>query len=142
MRPSEYLSVGYAYNMVRQDQEPSKRLTFAETAILCKLALRDEPMRICDLADWQGVSHPTMTSRNTSQTSGMSREAREMTTAGSSSAEFPKPAERASSLSSKGCMPASRANGPLHEHRQECWRGSSDRWEPCLVTQATSFSLP
>ena len=63
MEMRDYLSIRRAYNLVRQRIEPSKRVTFSEFAILCRLSLTDKTMRTSDIAEYQGCLRPTMTHR-------------------------------------------------------------------------------
>ncbi len=63
MELREYMSVRRAYNLVRQDTESERRLTFEEFAILCRLGNSDEPVKTSDIADYQGALRPTMTHR-------------------------------------------------------------------------------
>jgi DNA-binding MarR family transcriptional regulator len=60
---NEYMSVRRAYNLVRQDQPSSVRLTFEEYAILCHLANIDGELKTSQIADYQGVLRPTTTHR-------------------------------------------------------------------------------
>ena len=63
MELREYMSVRRAYNLVRQDTESDRRLTFEEFAILCRLDNSEEPIKTSDIADYQGALRPTMTHR-------------------------------------------------------------------------------
>ncbi|MBR3158133.1 MAG: MarR family transcriptional regulator [Atopobiaceae bacterium] len=63
MELREYLSIRRAYNLVRQQTETSRRLTFEEFAILCKLDMTDFPVKTSDIAEYQGALRPTMTHR-------------------------------------------------------------------------------
>ena len=63
MELREYMSVRRAYNLVRQDTESERRLTFEEFAILCRLDNSEEPIKTSDIADYQGALRPTMTHR-------------------------------------------------------------------------------
>lgn len=63
MELREYMSVRRAYNLVRQGVEAQQRVTFAEFAILCRLALAEGPVRTSDIASYQGSLRPTMTHR-------------------------------------------------------------------------------
>ncbi len=63
MEMRDYLSIRRAYNLVRQRVEPSKRVTFSEFAILCRLSLTEKRMRTSDIAEYQGCLRPTMTHR-------------------------------------------------------------------------------
>ena len=59
----EYLSIRRAYNLVRQDVESARRLSFAEFAILCRLSVEGQSLRTSDIAEYQGSLRPTMTHR-------------------------------------------------------------------------------
>lgn len=59
----EYMSVRRSYNLVRQDTESERRLTFEEFAILCRLDNVAEPVKTSDIAEYQGALRPTMTHR-------------------------------------------------------------------------------
>ena len=63
MKLREYLSVRYAYNIVRQETTMGIRLTFEEFAILCMLSVSDLPCTTSSIADYQGTIRPTMTHR-------------------------------------------------------------------------------
>lgn len=63
MELREYMSVRRAYNLVRQQTESERRLTFEEFAILCRLDNSEEPVKTSDIADYQGALRPTMTHR-------------------------------------------------------------------------------
>lgn len=63
MELREYMSVRRAYNLVRQDTDSERRLTFEEFAILCRLDNSEEPVKTSDIADYQGALRPTMTHR-------------------------------------------------------------------------------
>lgn len=63
MELREYISVRRAYNLVRQETETSRRLTFEEFAILCRLAFAGEPLKTSTIAEYQGALRPTMTHR-------------------------------------------------------------------------------
>ena len=63
MELNEYMSVRRAYNLVRQDQPSSVRLTFEEYAILCHLSNIDGELKTSQIADYQGVLRPTTTHR-------------------------------------------------------------------------------
>ena len=63
MELREYMSVRRAYNLVRQDADSERRLTFEEFAILCRLDNSEEPVKTPDIADYQGALRPTMTHR-------------------------------------------------------------------------------
>lgn len=57
------MSVRRAYNIVRQQIDSSRRLTFEEFAILCHLDAVGEPIKTSDIAQYQGALRPTMTHR-------------------------------------------------------------------------------
>ena len=59
----EYMSVRRAYNLVRQEADTSRRLTFEEFAILCRLDVADGPLKTSAIAEYQGALRPTMTHR-------------------------------------------------------------------------------
>lgn len=59
----EYMSVRRAYNLVRQETDTSRRLTFEEFAILCRLDMVDAPTKTSAIAEYQGALRPTMTHR-------------------------------------------------------------------------------
>lgn len=59
----EYMSVRRGYNLVRQDIETKRRLTFEEFAILCRLSLSPGPVKTSSIASYQGALRPTMTHR-------------------------------------------------------------------------------
>lgn len=59
----EYMSVRRAYNLVRQETAASRRLTFEEFAILCRLDVADGPIKTSSIAEYQGALRPTMTHR-------------------------------------------------------------------------------
>ena len=63
MELREYMSVRRAYNLVRQETDASRRLTFEEFAILCRLDFVDEPIKTSAIAEYQGALRPTMTHR-------------------------------------------------------------------------------
>ena len=63
MELREYMSVRRAYNLVRQETDVSRRLTFEEFAILCRLDFADEPLKTSTIAEYQGALRPTMTHR-------------------------------------------------------------------------------
>ncbi|MBO7675589.1 MAG: MarR family transcriptional regulator [Atopobiaceae bacterium] len=63
MELREYMSVRRAYNLVRQETDSSRRLTFEEFAILCRLDTADEPLKTSAIAEYQGALRPTMTHR-------------------------------------------------------------------------------
>lgn len=63
MELREFMSIRRAYNLVRQNMEPSKRLTFEGFAILCHLEVSEDPVKTSDIADYQGALRPTMTHR-------------------------------------------------------------------------------
>lgn len=63
MELREYMSVRRAYNLVRQETDTSRRLTFEEFAILCRLDIVDAPMKTSAIAEYQGALRPTMTHR-------------------------------------------------------------------------------
>ena len=63
MELREYMSVRRAYNLVRQDTDSERRLTFEEFAILCRLDNSEEPVKTSDIADYQGALRPIMTHR-------------------------------------------------------------------------------
>ena len=63
MELREYMSVRRAYNLVRQETEASRRLTFEEFAILCRLDMAEEPLKTSAIAEYQGALRPTMTHR-------------------------------------------------------------------------------
>ncbi|MDO4805644.1 MAG: winged helix DNA-binding protein [Coriobacteriales bacterium] len=63
MELREFMSVRRAYNLVRQETDTSRRLTFEEFAILCRLDIIDEPMKTSAIAEYQGALRPTMTHR-------------------------------------------------------------------------------
>lgn len=57
------MSIRRAYNVVRQQVVTEERLTFEEFAILCRLALCNEPVKTSQIAEYQGALRPTMTHR-------------------------------------------------------------------------------
>lgn len=59
----EYMSIRRAYNLVRQEADASRRLTFEEFAILCRLDLAEAPLNTSAIAEYQGALRPTMTHR-------------------------------------------------------------------------------
>lgn len=59
----EYVSIRRAYNLVRQEADASRRLTFEEFAILCRLDLAEAPLNTSAIAEYQGALRPTMTHR-------------------------------------------------------------------------------
>ena len=63
MELREYMSVRRAYNLVRQETDVSRRLTFEEFAILCRLDFAGEPLKTSMIAEYQGALRPTMTHR-------------------------------------------------------------------------------
>lgn len=63
MELREYMSVRRAYNLVRQEADTSRRLTFEEFAILCRLDMANEPLKTSSIAEYQGALRPTMTHR-------------------------------------------------------------------------------
>ena len=63
MELREYISVRRAYNLVRQETDASRRLTFEEFAILCRLDFASEPLKTSAIAEYQGALRPTMTHR-------------------------------------------------------------------------------
>lgn len=63
MELREFMSVRRAYNLVRQETDTSRRLTFEEFAILCRLDIVSEPMKTSAIAEYQGALRPTMTHR-------------------------------------------------------------------------------
>ena len=63
MELREFMSVRRAYNLVRQETDTSRRLTFEEFAILCRLDIVNEPMKTSAIAEYQGALRPTMTHR-------------------------------------------------------------------------------
>ncbi len=63
MELREYLSIRKAYNLVRQEMDAERRLTFVEFAILCRLNVLDRPMNTSEIAEYQGALRPTMTHR-------------------------------------------------------------------------------
>ena len=63
MELHEYLAIRRAYNLVRQDMPASKRLTFVELAILCRMRTINRPMNTSEIAEYQGALRPTMTHR-------------------------------------------------------------------------------
>lgn len=63
MELREYMSVRRAYNLVRQQTDTSRRLTFEEFAILCRLEFAGEPIKTSAIAEYQGALRPTMTHR-------------------------------------------------------------------------------
>lgn len=63
MELREYLSIRRAYNIVRQGMEASRRLTFVEFAILCRLTVSGQAMKTSEIAEYQGSLRPTMTHR-------------------------------------------------------------------------------
>lgn len=63
MEHREYISVRRAYNLVRQDLDASRRLTFQELAVLCRLSISKEGLKTSDIAAYQGCLRPTMTHR-------------------------------------------------------------------------------
>lgn len=63
MELREYMSIRRAYNLVRQETDASRRLTFEEFAILCRLDMAEEPLKTSAIAEYQGALRPTMTHR-------------------------------------------------------------------------------
>ncbi len=63
MELREYMSIRRAYNLVRKDATPDRRLTFEEFAILAHLYKSSEPVKVSQIASWQQVLRPTMTHR-------------------------------------------------------------------------------
>ncbi len=63
MELREYMSIRRAYNLVRKDTTPDRRLTFEEFAILAHLYKSSEPVKVSQIASWQQVLRPTMTHR-------------------------------------------------------------------------------
>ncbi|MBR2681851.1 MAG: MarR family transcriptional regulator [Atopobiaceae bacterium] len=63
MELREYLSIRRAYNLVRQQADGLKRLTFAEFAILCRLDVAGGSLKTSEIAEYQGSLRPTMTHR-------------------------------------------------------------------------------
>lgn len=63
MELREYLSIRKAYNLVRQEMDAKRRLTFVELAILCRLDVLKRPMNTSEIAEYQGALRPTMTHR-------------------------------------------------------------------------------
>lgn len=63
MELREYMSVRRAYNLVRQESDTSRRLTFEEFAILCRLDVVGEALKTSAIAEYQGALRPTMTHR-------------------------------------------------------------------------------
>lgn len=63
MELREYMSIRRAYNLVRQQTDTARRLTFEEYAILCRLELAGVPIKTSEIADYQGALRPTMTHR-------------------------------------------------------------------------------
>lgn len=63
MEVREYLSIRRAYNIVRQQFDADRRLTFSEFAILCRLYESGTPLHTSDIAEYQGCLRPTMTHR-------------------------------------------------------------------------------
>ena len=63
MELREYISIRRAYNLVRQESDAPKRLTFSEFAILCRLDVSGGSLRTSDIAEYQGSLRPTMTHR-------------------------------------------------------------------------------
>lgn len=63
MELREYMSVRRAYNLVRQEAGTSRRLTFEEFAILCRLDIIDDELKTSAIAEYQGALRPTMTHR-------------------------------------------------------------------------------
>lgn len=63
MELREYMSIRRAYNLVRQDIEAKRRLTFSEFAILCRLTISGRGLKTSEIAEYQGALRPTMTHR-------------------------------------------------------------------------------
>lgn len=63
MELREYLAIRRAHNLVRQDTPASRRLTFVELAILCRMVILDRPMNTSEIAEYQKSLRPTMTHR-------------------------------------------------------------------------------
>lgn len=63
MELRDYMSIRRAYNLVRQEVEAPRRLTFAEFAILSRLYLSGGTLKTSEIADYQGSLRPTMTHR-------------------------------------------------------------------------------
>lgn len=63
MELREYMSIRRAYNLVRQGIDTSQRLTFAEFAILCKLAASGGNLLTSEIAEYQSSLRPTTTHR-------------------------------------------------------------------------------
>ena len=63
MNVRDYLSVRRAYNIVRQQSESDRRLTFEEFAILCRLEQINGTARVTEIATYQHALRPTMAHR-------------------------------------------------------------------------------
>ena len=63
MEHREYISIRRSYNLVRQDLDSSRRLTFQELAALCRLYNSKAGLKTSDIAAYQGCLRPTMTHR-------------------------------------------------------------------------------
>ena len=63
MEHREYISIRRSYNLVRQDLDSSRRLTFQELAALCRLYNSKSGLKTSDIAAYQGCLRPTMTHR-------------------------------------------------------------------------------
>lgn len=63
MELREYMSIRRAYNLVRQEMDASRRLTFQELAVLCRLVNTEAGLKTSEIASYQGCLRPTMTHR-------------------------------------------------------------------------------